>query len=91
MSFLSNLFKKKTAKPTVGIDEQMANEQDAQAAHAKQIEEKIKHYQAHGKPKSNPANQIDDPNFGAGANQLAKEDYGSVIAAHSQGKKGKKN
>ena len=41
MSFLSNLFKKKTAKPTVGIDEQMANEQDAQAAHAKQIEEKI--------------------------------------------------
>ena len=89
MSFLSNLFKKKTAKPTAeSLDEQMANEKDAQAAHAKQIEEKLKHYQAHGKPK---AALVDDPNFGAGANQLAKEDYHSVITGRSQGKKGKKN
>lgn len=89
MSFLSDLFKKKTAKPTAeNIDAQMASEKDAQAAQAKQIEEKIKHYQAHGKPRPTP---VDDPNFGAGANQLAKEDYNSVIAGHSQGKKGKKN
>lgn len=81
MSFFGNLFKKKTIAAIEDGDSLMADEKDAQAAHAKKIEEKIKHYQAHGKPKTGLKSAgVDDPSFNENANQLAKEDYNSLLS-----------
>ena len=48
------------------------------------IEEKIKHYQAHGKQASKG---LDDPSFSTAVNKLEKEDYASLFQQSKEEKK----